>query len=149
LLDYALLTVNITIIEEHIQTKKYKESRKAHICKLNKLIFQVLADSKTAVIVLDTSIKNQVATLIAHIHVHNNPVIKTLYHVINITSTKTELFVIRYSINKATQMINISHIIVITNSIYATKIIFNLLVHSYQIQSSTISRELRKFFRKD
>ena len=32
---------------------KNKESRKAHICKLNKLIFQTLADSKTAVVVLD------------------------------------------------------------------------------------------------
>jgi len=79
--------------------RKSKESRKVHICKLEKLTLQILADSKTAVIVSDISIKNQVATLIAHIHIYNNSVIKTLYHVINVTSTKAKLFTIRYGIN--------------------------------------------------
>ena len=89
------------------------------------------------------------ATSIAYIHVHNNPVIKILYHTINITSTKVELFAIRCSTNQATQMININCIIVITDLIHTTKRIFNSLVHLYQIQSSTISRKLREFFRKD
>ena len=70
-----------------------------HLCKLNNLILQSLAETNMAVVVLDMSIKNQVATLIIHIHMHNNPIIKTIYYVINITSTKAELFVIRYSIN--------------------------------------------------
>ena len=35
-----------------------------------------------AVVVSDTSVKNQVATSIAYIHISNNPVIKTLYHVV-------------------------------------------------------------------
>ena len=46
------------------------------------------------------SIKNQVATLIAYIHIYNNSVIKTLYHTINITFTEVKLFAIRYSINQ-------------------------------------------------
>jgi len=62
----------------------------------------MLSDSKTAIIVSDASIKNQVATSIAHIHVHNNPIIKTLYHEINVTSTEAELSAIRYGINQAT-----------------------------------------------
>ena len=45
------------------------------------------------------NIKNQVATLIAYIHIHDNSATKTLYHMINVTSTKTELFAIRYGIN--------------------------------------------------
>ena len=49
-----------------------------------------------AVTVSDASIKNQVAISIAHIHVHDNPVIKMLYHAINVTSTEAELFVIKY-----------------------------------------------------
>ena len=57
--------------------RKRKESRKEHICKLNKLTLQTSANLKTAVIVSDMSIKNQVATTIAHIHIHYNLVITT------------------------------------------------------------------------
>jgi len=67
----------------------------------------------------------------------------------NITSTEAKLFAIKYDINQATQIANINHIIVITNSIYATKRIFDSLVHLYQIQSSTILRGLRNFLGKD
>jgi len=35
------------------------------------------------------------------------------------------------------------------DSLHVTKQIFDLLVYPYQIQSSTISRELRKFFKRD
>ena len=125
------------------------KSRKAHICKLDKLTLQMSADSKTAVIVSDVSIKNQVATLIAHIHVHNNPIIKTLYHTINVTFTEAKLFTIRCDINQVTQSININCIIVIMDSIYITKRISDLLVYLYQIQLFTISKELREFFKRD
>jgi len=109
----------------------------------------VSADSKTAVIVSDTSIKNQVATLIAHIHIHDNPVIKTLHHAVNDMSTKTKLSATRCSINQATQLVNINCIIVITDSIHAAKQIFDSLVQPYQVQLSEIFRELREFFKRD
>ena len=73
------------------------------------------------VVVSDASVKNQVATSIAHIYVFNNPIIKTLYHVINITTTEAELFAIGCSINQAIQIMDIHCIIVIMNSIYAAK----------------------------
>ena len=95
------------------------------------------------------SIKNQVATLIAHIHVHDNPVIKTLYHIVNVTSTEAEIFTIRYSINQATQLANINHIVIIINLLHATEQIFDSLVYPYQIHSVIISRELSKFFIRD
>jgi len=98
---------------------KSKDSRVAHICKLDKHIFQALANLKTAVVVSNISIKNQVAISIAHIHFFNNPVIKTHHHTINVTSTKAELFAIRYSINQATQIANINHIVVIMDLLYA------------------------------
>jgi len=72
------------------------------MCKLNKLILQMSVSPRVAVITSDISIKNQVAISITHIHVYNNPVIKMLYHTINITSTKAKLFVIRCSLNQAT-----------------------------------------------
>ena len=112
-------------------TNKHKKGRKAHIQKLNNLIFQVSDDSKIAIVVSDTSIKNHVATSIAHIYIHNNPVIKTLYHTVNITSTKAELFAIRYGINQATQLDNINCVVVIMDSLYATKQIFDSSVYLY------------------
>ena len=88
--------------------RKSKEGIKAYICKLDNITFQASTDSKTVVVVSDTSIKNQVATSIAHIHTHNGPVIKMIYYAINVTLTKAELFVIRYSINQAIRLSNIN-----------------------------------------
>jgi len=68
-----------------------------------------------AIVISDTSIKSQVATSITHIHIHDNPVIKTLHHVVNITSIKAKLFAIRCDINQATQLANINYIVVIIN----------------------------------
>jgi len=50
-------------------------------------------------VVTDASIKNNIAMSIVHIHICNKLIMKTLYHALNITSTKAELFVIRYGIN--------------------------------------------------
>jgi len=101
------------------------------------------------IVISDASIKNQVATLIAHIHIYDNPVIKTHHHTVNIMSTKTELFAIRCSINQATQLANINCIVIIMDSLHAAKQIFDALVHPYQIHLAIISRELRKFFIRD
>ena len=95
------------------------------------------------------SIKNQVATSIAHIHVHDNQVIRTLYHTVNIIFTETELFAIRCGINQATQLANINHIVIIIDSLHAAKQIFDSLIYSHQIHSAITSRELREFFIRD
>jgi len=71
------------------------------------------------------------ATSIAYIHVHDKPVIKTLHHAGNITSTKAELFAIRCSIDQAINIQEISKIIVITDSIHAAKRIFDSSLHLY------------------
>jgi len=59
------------------------------------------------------------ATSIAHIYIHDKPVIKTLHHAVNVTSTEAELFSIRCSINQATNIQGISKIVVITDSLHA------------------------------
>jgi len=79
------------------------------------------------------SIKNQVATFITHIHVHDNPIIKMLHHTINVTSTEAKLFGIRCGLNQATQLNSIEHIIVIIDSIYIAKRIFDSSIHPYQV----------------
>ena len=58
------------------------------------------------------------AISIAYIHIHNKPIIKTLYHVVNITSTKAKLFAIRYGNNQATNIQGILKIVVITDLLH-------------------------------
>jgi len=37
---------------------------------------------------MDASIKNNIATSISHVHIHNKPITKTLYHAVNVMSTE-------------------------------------------------------------
>ena len=48
---------------------------------------------------MDASVKNNITTSIAYIHIYNKPITKTLYHTLNVTSTEAELFAIRCGIN--------------------------------------------------
>jgi len=104
---------------------------------------------KTVVVVFDMSIKNQIAMSIMYVHFFRNPIIKTLYHMVNVTIIEAKLFAIGCGINQAVQITNINCIVIITDSIHTIHRIFNSSVHLYQIQSSAISRELREFFNKN
>ena len=115
----------------HSLNRKYKRSIKSHLGKLKEIILYTSSDLLIVLVVSDTSIKNHVATSIAHVYVHGSPVIKTIHHAVNIISTKDKLFVIRCSINKASHLLNIKRIVIISDSIYIAKIIFNSLVHLY------------------
>ena len=88
----------------YLSDRKYAEVKKVYFCKLDELILHVSTDSKTAFVVLDTSIKNQVAMSITHIHVYETLVVKVIHHAINVTSTEAKLFTIRYGLNQATQL---------------------------------------------
>ena len=100
----------------------------------------------TAIVVSNASIKNDIATSISHIHICNQPLVKTVHHVAFVTSTEVELFAIRCGINQACNEENISKVIVITDSIHAAKKIFDTKSHPYQIHISVILNKLRQFF---
>ena len=100
----------------------------------------------TAIIVTDASIKNDIATSILHMYTFNNPIAKTIHYVVYITSTEAELFAIRCGINQVSNHNGISKIIIVTNSIYAAKKIFDPSIHLFQVYSVAILAELRKFF---
>jgi len=91
---------------------------------------------------MDTSIKNNIATSISHVHIHNKPITKTLYHAVNVMSTEAELFVIRCGIDQATNSASISKIIVITDSIHAARKVFDLSSHPFQSHATIILKEL-------
>ena len=109
----------------------------------------MLSNSLTVIVVSDASIKKHVTILIAHVHVHGSPVVKTIHHIVNIMSMEAKLFVIRCSINQATYLLNIKRIVIILDSIHAAKRIFDSSIYPYQIHLAAIFCELRKFFRRN
>ena len=122
---------------------------KDNICaqELDNLVLQN-SFSSSALIVTDASIKNNIATLVVHIHQANSPLIKIVHHAVFVTSSEAELFAVRCGINQACNKDNISKIIVITDSIHSVKLIFNSSLHPLQSHSAAILSELRLFFNK-
>ena len=115
-------------------------------CQLDSLALSFLENHTHAFIIINISIKNNVATSIAHVHICDKPVVKTLHHAVNISSTKAKLFTIRCGINQAINFISIHKIIVVTDSIHTVKKIFESSLHLFQIHSVVILQELCKFF---
>ena len=105
-----------------------------------------MTSPSTAIVVIDASIKNSIATSILHIYIANSSLIKTLHHMAFVTSTEAELFAIRYGINQASNKKNVSKIIIITNSIHAAKKIFDSLSHPFQVHTVAILSNFHQFF---
>ena len=122
------------------------KSKRAYCHKLNEVVFDTSNESNTVIIISDASIKNSVTMSITHVHFFNQVLKKTLHHTINITSTEAELFLLRCEINQVVSITNFSHIIVIIDALHIAYMIFELKIHPYQLQSITISKELKTFF---
>ena len=123
----------------NLVNKKGKDN--IHAQELDDLVLQNSLSSST-LIVTDASIKNNIATSVAHVHQANSPLIKTVHHAVFITSSEAELFAMRCGINQACNKDNISKIIVITDSIHSAKLIFDSLLHPLQSHSAAILSEL-------
>ena len=121
-------------------------SFKSHIQQLDALAVDSSTSSHNALMITDMSVKNNVALSIAHIHVFNKPVVKTLHHAVNITAQEAEFFTIRCGINHAVLSHDTSRIIMITDSIHIAKKIFDPSSHMLQKQSNFVLSELREFF---
>ena len=123
-----------------------KNNLKERIQKLDNLAIKSLGASTQALVITDASVKNNVATSITHIHIHDKPIIKMLHYTMNVMSTEAELFIMRCDINQAINTNNILRIIVITDFLYIAKKIFDPLLHPYQSHSNFILKELCNFF---
>ena len=100
-LGFRLINILPSCFSFHLSNHKSKDSKAIYICKLNECIFHASSDLKIVTIILDASIKNWVATSIVHVHSYNNLVKKTIHHMVNVTTTKAELFAIGCGINQA------------------------------------------------
>ena len=130
----------------NLATKKDKEKNKIHTHELNTMVLYNSSSPHTALVITDASIKNNIAASISHIHIANHPLTKTVHHASFVTSIEVELFAIRCGINQACSNEVISKIIVITDSIHATRKIFDSSSHPFQRHSSAILSELQRFF---
>ena len=122
-----------------------EENAKACLHQLDNMMIKSSLSSSTAIVVMDASIKN-IAISISHIHIPNYLLIKTFHHVVFITSTKAKLFAIRCGINHASNQDDISKIIIVTDSIYMARKIFDSSLYPYQIQAVAILNNLHEFF---
>ena len=147
--EFSLGNYLIDSFSDQFSFHSHSLNVKKHIENLDDIAFRASSNSFSSIIISDTSIKNYVAMSILHIHSYDKPVIKTIHKVVNVTTTEAELFAIQYSINQAVGITNINHIVIIMNSLYTAKRIFDSLLYPYQIYFAAISHELRDFFLKD
>jgi len=138
----------IDLFSDHFSFHFHFSNTKKHIEKLDEIVLRA-SSNPSSTIISDTSIKNHITTFISHIHFYNKPVVKTIYRAINITTTEAELFAIYCGINQVVTNSDVNHIVIITDSLYTPKRIFDSSVHPYQIYLAAISQELREFFSKD
>ena len=133
---------------DHISFNLFNKEKdnKSHTQLLDEMVLKSSSSSSVAIIAFDTSIKNNVAMSIAHIHTHDKPLIKTIHHAVNVTSIEVELFTIRCGINQVMCIDNISKIIIVTDSIHMVKRIFDPFVYPFQVQSAAVLFDLRYFF---
>jgi len=125
---------------------KKEKNDEIHLQQLNNMVLELSSFLSTAIVVMDASIKNNIATSISHMHLANHLLTKTVHYAAFVTSTEAKLFMIRYGINQACIKENVSKIIVITNSIYVVKNIFNTVSHPYQSHAVAILSKLHCFF---
>jgi len=57
------------------------------------------SDFSHALVITNTSIKNDVATSITYIHICNKSIIKIIHYTVNVLTIEAKLFAIRYGIN--------------------------------------------------
>jgi len=130
----------------NLVNKKEKEKDRIHTQELDKMVLHTSSSPHTVLIVIDTSIKNDIVTSILHMHIANHPLTKTVYHAVFITSMEAELFAIRCGINQACIKENVAKIIVVTDSIHTAKKIFDSKSHPFQSHTVAILSELWGFF---
>jgi len=130
----------------NLYSKRKDNNMKLHIQQLDKMTIESSSNLSCALIIMDASVKNDITTSISHTHVHNKPLIKMLHHVVHITSSEVKLFAIRCGINQASNLSDISKIIVVTNFIHVAKRIFDSSTHLFQVHTAAILKELQSFF---
>jgi len=86
----------------HLVNQKDTSVRITYHKKLNSIYEDSLINQDIILIILDISIKNNIATLISNIYKEEEIIAKIVHHTMNVMFTETELFTIRCGINHTT-----------------------------------------------
>ena len=130
----------------YLFSKSNDQQFKSCIQQLDNLAIESSNTPSNILVVTDASVKNNITSSIMHIYICNKPIVKMLHHAINITSSEAKFFTIRCGINQAIYLHGISKIIVVTDSIYVVKKIFDPSSHPLQKHMAFILNDLREFF---
>ena len=76
-----------------------EKNNKKHYQQLDEMTLQSSSSPHMAIVVIDASIKNDIATSISYVHICDHSLIKMVHYAAYVTSTELELFAIRCSIN--------------------------------------------------
>jgi len=77
------------------------KSDKSCFQQLDNMMLHSSSSPHTAIVVTNASVKNDIATSVSHIHIHDHSLIKTVHYVAFVTSTEVELFAMRCGISQA------------------------------------------------
>jgi len=99
--------------------------------------------------ITDASVKNNITMSVTHIRKEQALITKAIYHTINISPTKAELFTIRCGISQAVHINDVTNIVIVTDAIPTAQKIFNTSYYLFQLYSIAISQDLRAFFSKN
>ena len=147
-LEFNLGSRIIDIFPDQFSFNLANKTKNKLLCsqQLDNMTIQSSLSPHMEIVVFNTSIKNNIATSVSHIHICDQPLVKMVHHTAFVTSTEAELFAIRSGVSQACSKENISKIIIVTDSIHVAKKIFDTKSHPYQIHMSAILNELRQFF---
>jgi len=84
-------------ISFNLANKAKNES--SHSQQLDDMTIQSFLSPHMTIVVSDTSIKNDITTLVSHIHICDQSLVKTVHHTAFVTSTEAELLTIRCGIS--------------------------------------------------
>ena len=84
--------------------QKDTDTLRTHCNRLNNIYKDSLNNQNTILIIANTSIKNNITTLVSHVCKAHNIINKSVYHAMNVNFTEVELFTIKYKIDQATKL---------------------------------------------
>jgi len=148
-LEFYLMDTFSDCFSFHTVNCKNSKVRTTYQNKLKNIYSDSTNYHDIVLIISNASVKNNIATLVSYIQRKHKIIMKTVHHAINVTFTETKLFAVRYNISQAFQILGITHIVIVTNTIPAAKRIFDMFLHLYQPHSIVIFSNLRRFFNKN
>ena len=101
----------------HLTSCKDTNAKIAYHNELEKLYEESSHNQDTILIISDMSVRSNVTISVSHIQREHKIIAKTIHHAMNVLSIEAELFAIRCRICHASQIQDVSHIVIITNAI--------------------------------